>query len=1037
MRTRLTHLVIIAAFSAGAGHLAWFVVGPPRPAEYVVGGDVTTLKAPEPRGKNLYLRRSLYLPRRPKTAWIRVLGQDRIELYVNGANVGMQVNEGHPVALFADLTAHMQSGKNVLAIAVRQITTDHLPEVAVSGAYWLDDVEHRFGTDGLWKFQTVFDRRADYWFTVDFDDGQWLPADRGRRTLAVTLAVPPWAITSPNRGKWIGPDVSTARNVGVRRDFELPERPRRAWLRVWCTASFRLAVNGTVVDAREEQLAATRPPVPAQWIYDVSPLVRKGTNALCLATATERPAPRALVDMEVEGASGKVYHVGTDAKWLWRPAAGAAWLTAAVEDPTQWHACHVEEANLGGLPGEAPRRPASVTLPLAYRARMAAAEGGLIVLIALATWGVTWLAGLCLPRRGASPRRRRASPAVIALVPSAVLLAAGMMAVHDPRIPDEWVYQPVWLKPAIALVVVQWVLLLAGQWLVVALRGRERAGGNRVVGPTRPRTSRFSVAWLAMLVCVIGGGYLRITNITTQPLSPDESTVYHATQGFLERGFPGGVVSEDMPALDVATSELIYLGTGLAALVFEDERLIVRSPPVFWGTLTIFLLFLAGRRMFDPWVGATAAAIYAFAPYCVYMSNVGRYYSQLQGFALLTVYLFYRLIEPAGPLIRRRVYLTAASFTCMYLSWEGSALLGPALVAAALVSRRDRIRTVLCDPSVWIAGAGVAAVVAVQQGHRMLQQTLRPLFGSGSTGVTLTPMWTYPQFDLWYYVRTSSWTVDTLIPTVALLAAGLLMVRHRFRKPARALFIVFLGAAFFQAAVLPVTAGRYAYHLLPMLVILAAAAIVAAAEQLTRVAHMPRRPLLGAYARLVSATFVIGVLTVSNGLALQLTEMDSWRRPGGGGLNVLRAACQDTGARFVRDHMRPGDVVIVNTPHLIDHYLGAPSDFWMQTQMQLQATLDDRRTMPIHRLVGTVMVPNLEQVQEIWSRHRRVWFIALPSFNAKLNARQTSEFVRQNMDMVYEDLETAVLFRGENHLPADLRSQSEESLKKARAKYLP
>ncbi len=1029
MRTRLTHLLILAAFSAGVGHLAWSTFGVPRAPDYVVGGEVTTLRAPEPRGKRLYLRRCFHLPRRPKHAWVQVLARDRLELFLNGKRLDQRTADGYPVALVVDLTPHLHAGKNVLAVAAGQAITNHLPEVAVTGAYWLEDVEHRFGTEGPWRCRAFYERRGDYWFTTDFDDGHWPPAETGRAALTVPISMPPRAVTTFPHGQCISPDIPSVGDVVLRRELTLPERARHAWLRVWSTAPYRLAVNGTIIDAKEEQLGTTQAPPATQWTYDVSPLVHSGTNVVSLALSTRCPPPHLLLDMEVEGRSGKVYPLGTDETWQWRAAPGHDWLASTI-DSTKWRACQVEHGDVGRLRWKGARRLAEFVLPWEFRASSVGAELGLVLLIALTTWVLTRIATRLLLVGDAERQRRGVSPAVLALVPSAALAIAGIMAVYDPRVPQDWVYRPGWLILVIGLVLVQWVVLR------VLLR-RQTAALRSSAAP-RPWTRRPGIAWCIVAILLVCGAVLRIRGMADQPLTPDESGMYRVTLGFLERGYPSAVIHEDMPLGVIATSELVYVGTALSALVFDNDRVALRAPAVCWGILTIGLLFLTVRRMFGTWVGVVAAAIYTFSPYAVQTSQIGRYYSQLQGFTLLTIYFFYRTVEGTGPLNRRQLWLAVISFICMYLSWEASALLAPGLILTALICRRHCVRTLFFDRSVWLGLLVVGVVVLVQTSHRTLQQTLRMFYGSGATDVTITPMWTYPRFDLWYYIQTSSWTPDLLIPVLALLVAGLLMIRHRFRKPVRALFVMFLGLAFAQVAILPVTATRYSYHLLPMFVILAAVAIVAVAEQLARVIPSRAQPLLGGYARIVSAAFVTVLLLVSSGMAVHLTEMTDWRTGLSNRLNVLKTPDQEAAARYVRERRQPGDAVVVVLPNQPGLYLDSPMDYWVQTQMQLQVTLDDYRTAPLHRLFGVVTLPNLEQLQDLFSRYRRVWYITSPASPVvSTNTTAASRLIRENMEVVYEDFRALVFLFGENHLPAESQSRSEVSLDLAPSSPLP
>ena len=1052
MRARWTHLLILAAFSAGLGHWLWRVFGPSTATDYVVGGDVTTLKAPEPRAKTLYLRRSIYLPRRPRSAWIEVLGRDRLEVFVNGKSLGLRENAGYAVALLADVTPHLDAGDNVVAITAQQYSSDYLPEVAVRGGYWFEEggEEQPIGTDGLWRCQTVYERRGDYWFTQGFDDGRWPPAERGKATIRAIVSSPPRAITTQGRGQWISPDVPTAANVAMRGELRVPEGARHAWLRLWSTTPYRLAVNGVVVAAQEGQLGLTEPPPTAQWIYDVSALAHSGTNQVAVALSTERPPAHLLLDMEVEGGSGKTYALASDAGWQWRAMPGEAWLKPNRD--AAWRSCQVEEGDVSRMPWHAPRRDAELEWPWPLCARWVVYEMVLMVLVGLAAWRGTGYLHRYLSVAKETRRGQAVSPLILALAPTAVLLLGGMVVVYDPRVPDQAVYRPLWLVLAVMLVLVQWLLLLVRVRLgfsggVPATVGKAELCPTGVRWPFRlgvpvtwrlPWGRRLDAVTLLVAGITLCGAGLRLWGLLAQPMTPDECTGYRATMGIFERGYPSAVIAPDTPVGIVATSELVYVGTGLSGLFFNDPRLVMRVPAVCWGILTIVLLYIAGKNMFNRWVGLTAAALYAFSPYCVETSQIGRYFSQLQGFTLLTVYVFYRTISAPGPLPRRGLWLTALLFCCTYLSWEAVGLLAPGMMLAALVARRHDVRGLLVNGTVWAGMAAVGVVVVVQWVHRTLQQTLRLLYGSGATDVTLMPMWTYPGFDLWYYVRTASWAGDSFIPLAALVVAAFLMVHHRFRQPARLLFIMSIGLAFVQILLLPVTTTRYAYHPLPMFLLLSAAGMVALAEALVRGLSRLNQPALRTYARVVAVFLILVVLTVGTGLVVKPREMTAWQTGVNDDLEVLTTPDQVAAARYVQAHREPGDAVMVALPNQAHVFLGAPIDFWLQTQMALQLTLDDLHTMPLHRLSGEKTLPVLAQLRDVLARYPRVWYITSPGAPiVSTSSVASSEMVREQMAVVYEDFRTFVFLFGRDHLPAYLQQKSEETLNEAPTVFLP
>src|SRR5438067_2253973 len=151
MKGRTVRWLVIAAFAAALGHLAWHaLLGPPPAPEYLIGGDLLALSGTDPEAKQLYLRRKLYLAQRPRRAWIELLGHDRLRLYVNGKFVSEQILDGFPVAIMADLAPYLRDGLNVIAVVARQSSIGQPPRVAIDGAYELSDGEHQLGSDG-WR----------------------------------------------------------------------------------------------------------------------------------------------------------------------------------------------------------------------------------------------------------------------------------------------------------------------------------------------------------------------------------------------------------------------------------------------------------------------------------------------------------------------------------------------------------------------------------------------------------------------------------------------------------------------------------------------------------------------------------------------------------------------------------------------------------------------------------------------------------------------------------------------------------------------
>jgi hypothetical protein len=1040
MTRRAVSGLIIVLFAMVVGHLAWHIwLGPAVVPTYYLEEESRALAGADPAERQLYLRRELFLTQRPLHAWIEVLGYDHIWLYVNGQLIDDQVHEGCILGIVADLTPRLRPGRNVLAIVAKQTIISQPPIAAVKGAYILADGEHPLGPDDVWRCSPIFERKAYWWFDKEFDDRHWPAARVTNCQLKAQVTSPPRIATTATFGRWITPVDQSQTSAGMRRDFEVPERPRAAWLRVTSACDYRLAVNGILLDQQEVELGNRFPSEPVQRAYDITRVIRAGRNSVSLVVAGNAGPPHLLAELEVEDGSGRLVQVGTDERWRCKVGSPGDWLEPEPETASGWVLCHVESGNLHSEPWVAHREFLELTLPAAVMARRIVLEIALITSIALGTLLICrWAAWLFA--MGGEFGRDGFGPGVLSLslVLPTVALALALLATYDPRVAAQDVYQGRWVLLAVAMVPLQWGLL--------ALMIRRPTGDYR---DARTRAgSAFRVGWMGLVLCalVATGFWLRVRNIANDALNPDELTVIRASHGVWERGMASFQIDKYLPTYYICGCELEYFGPAIGSKLFDDDRYALRVPTAFWGTLTIALVFLVGRRLFTPTVGLLAAAIYTFSPLCIQMSNFGRYPSLLQVMTLVLVYFFHRTLAGRGPIDRRALWLTAFAYLGCFLSWEAAALIAPGLILAALVQRRGRLATILGNPSVWAAMAVVLSVVLLQMGHANLLQTQYLMIGTGWGDVRPTPMWRYPYFNVLRYVLLSAWSQDTIFARAGLLVACLLAVRHPFRDNCRFLLLIFLTNCVVMSALMPISAPRYSYHLIPLILLLTCASLVAGLHALVRLARPANgTPVWRSYARTIGAITALTFVVVSNGLTLKLDNMKSFTiqsdEPG-----LFRYADLEGPVRYLHDHLQEGDVVIAIHPDIVNHIAEVGKqgtfpadwqcDYWLETTLQLPAIMNDQKIRPLHRWIGSVAIMNRDQLDAIFANHRRVWYLSIPRFHDITNATDVSLYMRQHMDVVYEDFATLVLLRDNTHRQAETRLRDEQALSDANATRL-
>ena len=979
MKTLALQLAVVLVFALALSHFAYQVWGPANSPKYYVTNESAhgaALKGPESdgiRGKFFYLRQTLYLPQQPRYAWLKVVGRDRIAAYVNGQRVGADgpIHAWSAAALVLDISPYLRSGKNVVAIGASQNSQLLPPLVSVDGGYVLDDQEFRLDPLENWRCAHAFSRGKNWWFSVDFDDTQWARPEVVQHELKGEVFVPPRAVTSLRQARWITPPAYRDNTASVRRDFDVDARPQSAWLRLTATTSYRLAVNGVFVDEQSQSLGVTRPSMPVQRTYDITPAIREGHNAVSVQLMTNGEAPHVLADLEVEDQTGHRQSLSSDEHWLARGELSTDWHLTNVADAEAWRPSTVETGDMGLDPLAFPREMVSIVWPDAFVREKLAWEAAIVIAVSLLTWLACWLVARWLASvQGADPAAPASAggSAYVALVPATVAMLAAMLALYDPRFAPQDVYRAAWVLLALISLPLQWALL--------AILARRSRGADRPAIHW-PRPFRLSYQEWILVLLLICGTWLRVRHIDVEPIHHDEVTAYWFTRGVLENGFPGGQVKKDTPFGFAATSEISFYPTAIVGLMTDDPIYVLRIPTVLFSVATIGLLYFVGLRLFSVWVGLVAAAMYTFSGYCIETSNFGRYFAQLQFLTLLCLYFFYRTIRNREAIDRRALWLCGITFLGVYYSWEGSGFVALGMIAAVLAVRRCHMKAILSSGAVWLAMMVMLIGFFVQDAHRILEQTQRMWYGIGISDLELYPMWLYPNFVPNFYLVQLSWCADSFLPMALMAAAIVLAIRHPWQDPLRVLLITFLATACIMTALLPLRAARYDYHLIPLFILTSAVVLVTMGRAVVRLAGSLRVPqAFRVYSGAVAALMVATIVALGSGVTVQLTEMYDYACLGYRFCD-LKFPHWEEPLRYLREHIREGDVVVATYPHVVDHTMlfasyrkdkdvpageakipkGWSSDYWLQSTLVLQATLDDKRSVPLDRRAGTVMIP--------------------------------------------------------------------------------
>lgn len=139
--------------------------------------------------------------------------------------------------------------------------------------------------------------------------------------------------------------------------------------------------------------------------------------------------------------------------------------------------------------------------------------------------------------------------------------------------------------------------------------------------------------YLILGLILVAGFLLRIYKLSSQSIWLDEAySIYHSQQNFMH------VISlkDTSPQL---YNVLLYFWikfTGISAFS-------VRLLSVFFGTASVFIIYLLGCHIFNKKVGIYSALLVAFSPLHIYFSQEARTYSLFFALTLLSMYFYSKL----------------------------------------------------------------------------------------------------------------------------------------------------------------------------------------------------------------------------------------------------------------------------------------------------------------------------------------------------------------------------------------------------------
>ncbi len=1001
-------VLLVLIYGLLLGYFVWNTFYGYVPRTYPVSWQASWIIYPDEKEvSQSFYRKKIYLDHNVRHAWIKVMAPDNFEICVNGKRIGKVDRPSDNVTDFFDLTPVLKPGVNVIAISNHRDTHPGNSKIVVEGIYvdW-HGIVHRILSDESWKvncFEELQFPGGPRWYEPAFNDVHWkyaeaigLPGFKDNSKVAYN----PLIYEEKLRGQWVW-SASISNKMNFRYSINVPNKIVEAWVRIAAYQSYSLFVNGILVNSNYDLPSISRAGDASEItldIYNITPFLDSDPNILTVTTNVDHVSRGILIDGFAIDTNGQKHWFSTPGSWE------VARISARYGKDMQWEPVlslsdltPVQQSNLI-------KRIVDIQPPLRYQLVVFLKQTIFISLIA-ATILVFWIISshLFANIKGVPLQTSLSTLGIAYLLPGTVLGFAILMG-YDLHYDLSYPFQSKWIAVSIGLLLILNIVLLYGRKLQQGdpynPSGKSLVE-NRVKNPISSALIRVKYSLLVIAIMIIGL-FFRLYEIDYQALKTDEITSTLYTQAVLKKGYPSGTLSPHLPEKLLTTSEILPYLRVPTVKIFGPTEIGMRLPGVIFGTLTIGLLYLAGRIMFDSRIGLLAAAIYAGYPFSIEMTHYARYPSALEFFAFLTVFLFYKSLVSREKRVMF-IYLNLIAFVFTYLCWEASGLLGPGLFAGILIMKGKDL-TWLKEKHYWITGGIFALLVFFQLSYRYLVNQGRFILGTGMMDVSVQALWLQPGYNPWVFFKNFFLVGNNFLLSILLVVGLFFFLRE---KVFSYLLAILLIMGMLWTNILEAHAARHFYYLLPLLILLASCSLFKCLDLFLPGKHK-QCSMTSKGISILTNTVVVAILLLStNAYGLKLYNLPA--------NYVASRAFLDRGIKGgIKEAVKnvnfsPGDKIISTFPHDVYFYIGKV-DYYIQTELLVPIAVSMLDPIPVHRIAGSQVISNGDQLKEVLNNHHRVWLAiqydrvakqVLPG--GRFYDPEIIRIVRENMRLIYED----------------------------------
>lgn len=259
--------------------------------------------------------------------------------------------------------------------------------------------------------------------------------------------------------------------------------------------------------------------------------------------------------------------------------------------------------------------------------------------------------------------------------------------------------------------------------------------------------------WL-LIALMLAAFAVRVYRLDAQSLWSDEGLSLYRARLSLGENLTNIIVVPPGVATRDTNPPLYFIALSALRSVAGESEYALRFLSVMMGVLTVPLLYVLGKRLWNERAGMLAATLAAVSPFLIWYSQEARMYTSLAAVSTASAYLLLRAVEPGGAHSRRWLAWTLVTAAALYTHFTAFFLLPFEGVLILIVIWRANWRWALAAILVLIAlsvpiglygwSRAQTTSVEVSFGFRPLHSIVEELssaFAVGRTNDTFQPLW--------------------------------------------------------------------------------------------------------------------------------------------------------------------------------------------------------------------------------------------------------------------------------------------------------